>query len=397
MVRILKVCLLPAFLAGGLRLLSAESPGTAMPGEASGGWRPSGSAANAVSSTSGGMQPVATAQRAAIAKVTVGTGTLPNDGGQVWREYDITPYTTRVASTNRPEQAIVDWILRETGYETWHGEPLGILSASTRTLRVYHTPQVQDAVSEIVDRFVTTQAETESYNIQVFTVGSPNWRAKMERVLRPVPVQTQGVQAWLLSKEDSAMLQAELRKRNDFRMHSTPQLLVQNGQATTVQASRPKNYIKDVTLKQEMWPGFEPHMAVIDEGFSLEFKPLLSLDGKSIDAVVKCNVDYVEKLVPVMLDVPTPAAPRQRTEIQVPQIDSHRFAEKFHWPAEMVLLIGCGMAPIPTPPEPSAVKIPLVSPGDHADLLVLVESRGAGGKPPSVTQHTSGVTTVRRF
>ncbi len=39
----------------------------------------------------------------------------PNEAGQVWREYDITPYTARVTSTNRPEQAIIDWVLRETG------------------------------------------------------------------------------------------------------------------------------------------------------------------------------------------------------------------------------------------------------------------------------------------
>ena len=88
-------------------------------------------------------------------------------------------------------------------------------------------------------------------------------------------------------------------------------------------------------------------MGQIDEGFSLEFKPLLSVDGKSIDAVVKCNIDQVEKLVPVQLDVPTAAAPRQRTEIQVPQIEAHRFAEKFHWPADMVLVVGCGMSPMP--------------------------------------------------
>ena len=62
-----------------------------------------------------------------------------------------------------------------------------------------------------------------------------------------------------------------------------------------------------------------------------------------------------------MIDVPTPAAPRQRTEIQVPQIDSTRFAEKFHWPTDMVLVIGFGIVPTPTPPEPTAVKIPLIS------------------------------------
>ena len=55
-----------------------------------------------------------------------GPATLPNAQGQVWREYDISPYTVRVTSTNRPEQAIVDWVLRETGYEARHAEPLGI-------------------------------------------------------------------------------------------------------------------------------------------------------------------------------------------------------------------------------------------------------------------------------
>ena len=127
-------------------------------------WRAPGAGGGTASSSSGGaLMPASSAPRATIAKVTSGSGTLPNDAGQVWREYDITPYTLRVTSTNRPEQAIVDWILRETGYEAWHSEPLGILSANGRTLRVYHTPQMQDAVSEIVDRFVNTQAESQAF------------------------------------------------------------------------------------------------------------------------------------------------------------------------------------------------------------------------------------------
>jgi hypothetical protein len=32
------------------------------------------------------------------------------------------------------------------------------------------------------------------------------------------------------------------------------------------------------------------------------------------------------------------------------------------------------------------VKIPLISPGDHADLLLFIENRGVAGKPPSVTR-----------
>ncbi|HZZ26359.1 MAG TPA: hypothetical protein VFE46_00025 [Pirellulales bacterium] len=386
-----------ALTSGGMGLVFAQAPATPPPlvDGANGGtvsnWRAPGISAAASTGMAGSanLQPMSSAPRAAIAKVTGGTGTLPNDAGQVWREYDITPYTLRVTSTNRPEQAIVDWILRETGYDAWHSEPVGILCANGRTLKVYHTPQMQEQVSEIVDRFVNSQnqVEAQAFGIRLITLGSPDWRAKMQQVLRPVPVQSQGVQAWLLSKEDAAMMFAELQKRTDFREHSSPHVLVQNGQATVVAASRPQNYIKDVIMKPEIWPGFQPEMGQIEEGFSLEFKPLLSLDGKMIDAVVKCNIDQVEKMTSVTLDVPTQAAPRQRTKIQVPQMNTIRFAEKFHWPTDMVLIIGFGIVPVPTPQEPTGVKIPLVTPDSHADLLVVVENRGVEGKPPSITRN----------
>src|SRR5262249_20772233 len=37
-------------------------------------------------------------------KVTKGQGILPNEHGQVWREYDISPYTLRVRDVTKPEQ-----------------------------------------------------------------------------------------------------------------------------------------------------------------------------------------------------------------------------------------------------------------------------------------------------
>lgn len=383
---------------GGLQLMFAQAPAPVPTASAPNGWRPSGTGP-APSTAGAPTTPTSAtpmmASRTTIARVTAGAGTLPNDGGQVWREYDITPYTLRVTTTARPEQALVDWILRETGYEAWHSDPLGILSANGRTLRVYHTPQMQEVVSEIVDRFVNTQAETHAFGMRIMTVNSPNWRAKMQRILRSIPVQTQGIQAWLLSKEDAAMLVAEMQKRNDFREHSSPHLLIPNGQSNVTAISRPRNYVKNVLLKPEVWPGFEPEVAQLQEGFSLEFKPLLSLDGSTIDAVIKCNIDQVEKMIPVTLDVPTPVAPRQRTQIEVPQTCSHRFAEKFHWPTEMVLLVSFGVVPTPTPQETGGVKIPLVGPADHADLMVMIESRGIAGKPPSVTRNLPPGTAVR--
>jgi hypothetical protein len=323
--------------------------------------------------------------------VTSGNGSLPNESGQLYREYDISPYTARITTTKRPEQAIVDWILRETGYEAWHSEPLAILSATARTLRVYHTAQVQSLVGEIVDRFNSSEAETQSFSIRVITVDSPDWRVRVQRLLNPTPIQTQGAQAWLLEKEAAAVLLTELRRRSDYREHNSPQLLVQNGQPAVVSAMRGRNYVRDVKLRADAWPGFEPDSAIVDEGFSLEFVPLLSLDGKTVDAAIRCDVDQVERLVPVTLNVPTTLAPRQSTRIEVPQMARLRFLERFRWPVDRVLMLGLGVVPVPVPrdakPLVPGLPLPISNGPPRADLLLVVESRGkAAPQTPQVTR-----------
>ena len=313
--------------------------------------------------------------RAPIARVTKGSGTLPNDHGQVWREYDISPYTYRVTSTKRPEQAIVDWILRETGYEAWHGEEVALLSATQRTLRVYHTPEKQAAVSEIVDRFVNTEAETQSMTVRVATVGHPNWRARAARMLRSVPTQTEGIQAWLLAKEDAALLVSELGRRSDFRQHSSPHLLVNNGQSTAINGTRLRQYVQGVLPNANGLPGYTPDLAQLTEGFSLELTPLISIDGRSIDAVLKFHVDQVEKMVPVQLQAPGPTPQWVNTE--VPQRSSVRVQERFRWPTDKVLLISLGMVASPTPQMKNPLALPLTKPAPaRADTLIFIENKG---------------------
>ena len=319
-------------------------------------------------------------------RVTAGSGTLPNDQGQVWREYDISPYTARVTTTKRPEQAIVDWILRETGYEVWHTEPVGMLSASPRTLRVYHTPQMQAVVADIVDRFVSSEAETRTFSLRIVTIDNPNWRATAHRSLRPIPTQTPGVSAWLLSKEDAAVLLGALQHRSDYREHSSPHLLVNNGQATAVSALRGRSFIRDVNPRPEAWQGYDNLPGQIDEGFSLEFSPLLTTDRRSVDAMIKCQIDQVEKLVPVMLEVPTQASPRQRARVEVPQMSYFRFAERFHWPTDQVLLLGLGIVALPVPvdstPTLAGLPLPLPTSPPRANLLVVIEGKGPVAQTP---------------
>lgn len=335
----------------------------------------------ATDSQAGALQAVPPVARRGIAKVSKGSGALPNEDGQVWREYDITPYTLRVTSTSRPEQAVVDWVLRETGYEAWHGEPVALLSANNRVLRVYHTPQMQEVVGELVDRFVNSEAESHAFGLRVCTVGHPNWRARAQRQLQPVAVQSQGVQAWLIAKEDASLLVAELRRRADFREYSSPHMLVINGQSSVVSTVRPRNYLKSILARGDLFAGFEPEMGQVDEGFSLEFSPLLSLDGAWIDAIVKCHVDQVEKMVPVVLEAPSPNSPRGRAKIEVPQVSSIRLHERFRWPVDKMLLISLGMVATPVPEENAIQRlgIPLPIGPDRADLLVFIESKGKGG------------------
>ena len=153
--------------------------------------------------------------------------------------------------------------------------------------------------------------------------------------MHSVPVQSQGIQAWLLAKEDASLLISEIQKRGDFREYSSPNVLVANGQSTVVSTMHPHGYTGAVTLHPEqLHPGFEPQVMQFNEGFSIDFNPLLSLDGQSADAMIQCDVDQLERLVPVAVDVPTPIAPRQHTEIEVPQTSSYRMRERFHWPVE---------------------------------------------------------------
>jgi len=208
--------------------------------------------------------------------------------------------------------------------------------------------------------------------------------------LRPVSVQTPGVSAWLLQKEDAAILLADLRRRSDYREHSSPHLLVNNGQSTAVTAMRSRPYIKDVIPKADVYPGYEAVSAEVDEGFVLEFSPLLSLDRNMIDATIRCHIDQVEKMIPVVLEVPSPISPRGRAQIEVPQLTHFRFHERFRWPTEQVLLVSMGRVPLPVPVEskPLVPVLPLGTSPARADLLILVECRGSG-------QSASGVPVAR--
>lgn len=347
-----------------------------------------------------------TGQRITRATVSKGSGQLPNDHGQVWREYDISSYSLRDQSSTNPEQRIVDWILRETGYEAWHSQPVGLLSADNRTLRVYHTPQMQSVVADIVDRFVNQAAESHGFGLRIITIKNPNWRARALPLMTSLPVQSPGVQGWMLAKEDAALLMSELSRRTDYREHNPPHQMVQNGQSLVVSTMRPRPYTKGIIRTQQTWPGYQPEMGHLDEGFNLEFSPLLAMDTRTTDAVIKLRLAQVEKMLPVKLEVPNNIAPNQRAECQVPQMTMVQLHERFRWPTNQVLLLSMGVVATPGPQKPNMLTDALqfaTGSAPRADALLFVEHKGPvapslpGGGPPISTATRQNQTFHGRY
>lgn len=329
------------------------------------------------------LTPAATADARSGLRVSKGTGILPNEHGQVWREYDLSPYTSLVKDTDRPQQAVIDWILRETGTDVWFSEPLGILSASPTTLRVYHTPAMQQVVRDTVERFVHTDGQNQSLGLRLLTVSSPNWRARAVTLMKPIEVKSPGVEGWVLSRENAAVLYEELKARADFREHSAPRVEIANGQSETLARTQPVRYQRGVQPRSDGL-GYELIPGQIDEGYSLQISPLLSLDGTAVEVAISCQVDQVEKLVPIAIDVPV-VGQGQRVQIQVPQLASWRLNERLRWPADQVLLLSCGV--VANPAADAGGPLSLISPfgasKSRADALLLIEHRGSVPSTPN--------------
>ena len=103
--------------------------------------------------------------------------------------------------------------------------------------------------------------------------------------------------------------------------------------------------------------------------------------------MIKCQIDQVEKLVPVMLEVPTQTSPRQRAKVEVPQMSYFRFGERFRWPVDQVLLLDLGVVAFPvhvdSTPTVAGLPLPFPSSPPRADLLVIIESKGPVVQTPA--------------
>ncbi|QDV27758.1 hypothetical protein Q31a_61510 [Aureliella helgolandensis] len=333
------------------------------------------------------------------AKRTGGVPNLPSDSGQIWQEYDLTPYTKELTNVDRPQQAVVDWVLRETGTDSWFTDPFGFINADRDKLRVYHNEQMQDIVQGVYERFVNGTTTPQLYGLRLIAVGNPNWRTRAHAMMRSVPAQSPGVNAYLISKENTALLLAMMRGRTDYREISSVDLVVHNGQSQTLEQIRGRNYVQDYEPAPGAWPPYRATTGEIKEGYRLHLSPLLSVDKSTVDLVLKCNIDQVERLAKVNLELPLQTGQIFNGPINVPQVASWRLHERFRWPADQVLLLSCGVVAAPEGAPNSSLLSQggnllgidrlLPQNGDRADALMIIEYRGDATQRSGNTASTS--------
>ena len=300
---------------------------------------------------------------------------LDTSAGQVWRSYDIRSFSSRLRGQEHPEQTIVDWIVRETGTKTWFGEVQSVLNATPDRIVVYHTTAIQKIVADTISRFLNSRSEANEISVRLITIENPDWRLRAAGMLTAVPTRTPGIEAWLVSRENAALLLTELAKRPDFREHGSPNLKIYSGQSHTLKSTRPRLFSKGY----ESVPGTAAggNTGYIEEGFSLTISPLVSLDGSAMEAVLKCSVDQIEKFTPIVANHVDQFGMQRRTQIQVPQISSWRLHERFRWPTDEVLLVSRGQ--VATPQRTTKWNEPLRkmvnNGGQRANALLFLESR----------------------
>jgi hypothetical protein len=337
-----------------------------------------------------------------IARISATMEKIPQDNGQLWREYDITPYTQgrRLPSGSiPPEQMLIEWILRKTGTTRWHTAPFGILTADSEKLYAYHTREVQLIVADIVDRFVCPQLWNDACTLRIVSTTRPDWLSRNHSQMKPIPIATQGVQGWILEKTAAQNLLQELSRRSDFRELIPPQPLIAHGIQHNVVVKRERQYLRDVQSNPSALNGYAEDRVSVDEGIGLTITPLAMLDGQHMAATIKLDIVQVERMFTTMVEIATATASRQRIQIESPQMAYFKLDEVVGFPKNQVLLLDLGTVPLPNTADGESRNVLAdisrgMNPARRGNVLIFIECT-TGGIIPAVSSSPATSTPVR--
>lgn len=310
---------------------------------------------------------------------------LPNQSGQVWQEYpafvEIMPPQWVIEKGNyvpefRPFGGeVVNRIQKLMGPEAGRIADFGLINCDERKIYVYHTPQMQRKVNEMVARFVkpefqdvqfTTEARFFSISDSLGKPGSvPDLRAGIFELLHPIvrennqPIsKTPGIHAYWIAKEDLPKFEAAyaqslgtISDASDSRSNvlQAPKVTTFNGCRGQVQDTSQQPFVTDVipvkSDKSDSGMAYQPVITIVNEGQWLEVFSLLSFDGKTVTTDFSAAFSKIEKVgTPRVVEKETEENGKEKINsgvtLQVPFQKKTEFAlNDITWPADGMLLL----------------------------------------------------------
>ena len=339
-----------------------------------------------------------------IAKISATLEKIPQEHGQIWREYDITPSTQGrrlPPGATPPEQTLIDWIVRKTGANVWHTAPFGILTTDAEKLYVYHTREIQLNIADIVDRFVCPQLWNETCTLRVVATARPDWLSRGHAHLRPIKIDSSGVQGWIVDKTIAQSLLAELGRRGDFKELIPPQPLIAHGIQHNVVVKRERQYLRDVQANPAVLSGFAEDRVTMNEGIGLSLTPLAALDSLNMDVNITLDIVQIERMLTTPIDITSATNTRQRFQLESPQMAYFKLDEIVRFPKNMVLLLDLGTVPLPNTADDNSRSVLSeiargVNPARRGNVLVFLECTSGGTAPTASTPPTVAPTRTAR-
>jgi hypothetical protein len=218
---------------------------------------------------------------------------------------------------------------------------------------------------------------SQAIDIRLCTVANPNWRESCYSVMQPVDVQTPGVEAWVISKENAALLLSQLGRRSDFKAQSGGRVNNHDGQNFVLEKRQPRQFAQSIRWTPGQGVGYQPLLSQVNEGYRLDVSCLNSLDGRTMEASIQCAIDQIEKFTSIRIPIPNSSDRVSSVTLQIPQVVCWRVQERFRWPADQVLLVSCGVVATPNVRvENRPLGGLLESNNGRADALLFLDYRG---------------------
>ncbi|MDR1924168.1 MAG: hypothetical protein LBQ66_07325 [Planctomycetaceae bacterium] len=266
-----------------------------------------------------------------FAAISVSYAQLPNQNGQVWREYVVSMSFVPPDSADGSKASSVPYIKRgqdiirqikqETGESAWTDDNFGLISCDNKILYVYHTPQMHERIAQIVRAYMRPETCGIQFAVEMRFIefnsdavdknDVPDFRVAMYPFIQPIetidgkPVcKTPGVSAYWVAKKDFSKYEEAKSKffSKVYAFHSIgvfefPTLTNLNGANAALTDVNKTPFATDVvTYVGSAGASYRPLISVYEEGIKAQSSSLLSFDLKTVRTNIAAELMRIDEV-----------------------------------------------------------------------------------------------------